>query len=61
MSVAQGRYERMGCLFNFAQTALSFRLKVNGARRPACPCRGVRQTSHSEFRGVADAEEGQLR
>ena len=34
MSAAQGRYESMGCLFNFAQTASSFRLKVNGARRP---------------------------
>jgi ferredoxin len=36
---AQGRYERMGCLFDFAQTACSFRLTVNRARRP--PCRPI--------------------
>ena len=52
-----------GRLFNFAQTASSFRLTVNGAPRPSCRLlrQSVRQTSHAEFRGVSDAEEGQLR
>jgi hypothetical protein len=34
MSTAQDWYERMGCLFSFAQAAFGFRIRVNAVRRP---------------------------
>jgi hypothetical protein len=33
----------------------------SAASMPSIAAKGVRQTSHSEFRGAADAEEGQFR
>jgi hypothetical protein len=63
MSAAQRWDDVPGCLFNFAQTAASFWLTVNGAPRPSCRLlrQSVQQMSHAEFRGVSDAEESQLR
>ena len=50
MSTAQGRYERMGCLFDFAQTAFSFRLTVNRARRPPCRLLPPRRPANEPLR-----------
>jgi hypothetical protein len=50
MSTARDCYERMGCLFSFAQTA--FRRSATSVRPIAAKASG----SHSESRGVADAE-----
>ena len=61
MSTAPARYERMRCLFDFARTVFGSQETALGGARAAYRRQGVRPMSHSEFRGVADAEEGQAR
>jgi hypothetical protein len=53
MSTAPARYERMRCLFDFAQTAFGFRLTVNGAWASVPH---TKASGHSEFGNLGGAE-----